>query len=53
MRRRGIPESALDTLLEFGREAHDHHGSVIAHFDKRSRRRLREHLGDGFRKLER
>ena len=29
MQQRGIPEAALDVLLEYGREAHDHHGAVI------------------------
>jgi hypothetical protein len=29
MQQRGIPEVALDVLLEYGREAHDHRGAVI------------------------
>jgi hypothetical protein len=53
MQQRGIPEAALDVLLEYGREAHDHRGAVIVLFDKRSRKRLRERVGTGFRKVER
>jgi hypothetical protein len=53
MQQRGIPESALDVLLEYGREAHDHRGAVIVLFDKRSRGHLRRRIGDRFRKVER
>ena len=53
MQQRGISEAALDVLLEYGREAHDHHGAVIVLFDKRSRRQLRRRIGDQFRKVER
>jgi hypothetical protein len=53
MQQRGIPEAALDVLLEYGREAHDHRGAVIVLFDKRSKQRLRRRIGDGFRKVER
>src|SRR5262245_17519984 len=53
MQQRGIPEAALDVLLEHGREAHDHHGAVIVLFDKRSRKALRRRIGDSFRKVER
>ena len=53
MQQRGIPEAALDVLLEYGHEAHDHRGAVIVLFDKRSRRDLRRRIGDGFRRVER
>ena len=54
MQQRGIPEAALDVLLGFGREAHDHRGCRIVHFDKRSRRYVARELGrDSFRKVER
>ena len=51
MQQRGIPFAALDMLLEYGREAHDHRGCRIVHFDKRSRRRAARELGT--RKLHR
>ena len=35
MQQRGIPESALDALLDFGRAAHDHRGAQIVFFEKR------------------
>ena len=54
MQQRGIPEAALDVLLGFGREAHDHRGCRIVLFDKRSRRDMARELGrDTFRKVER
>jgi hypothetical protein len=53
MQQRGIPPAALDVLLEFGREAHDHHGCRIVHFDKRSRRQAAKALGEAFRGVER
>ena len=39
MQQRGIPPAALDVLLEYGKEAHDHRGCRIVRFDKRSRKR--------------
>lgn len=45
MQQRGIPEAALELLLDFGREAHDHRGGRIVRFDKRSRRRIERVLG--------
>jgi hypothetical protein len=45
MQQRGIPFAALDMLLEYGREAHDHRGCRIVRFDKRSRRRAARELG--------
>lgn len=53
MQQRGIPPVALDVLLEWGREAHDHRGCRIVHFDKRSRQRAARVLGDAYRRLER
>lgn len=40
MQQRGIDTEALDTLLAFGREAHDHYGAVILYMDKAAQRRL-------------
>ena len=54
MQQRGIPEAALDVLLGYGRQAHDHHGCRIVLFDKRSRRDVARELGnETVRKLER
>ena len=40
MQQRGITQTALDCLLEYGREVHDHHGAVTVYFDKAARHRL-------------
>jgi len=40
MQQRAIRADALELLLEFGREAFDHHGAVVLYFDKAARRRL-------------
>src|SRR5262245_6404122 len=40
MQQRGISPAALACLLDYGREAHDHHGAVTVYFDKAARRRL-------------
>lgn len=54
MQQRGIPPAALDLLLDFGRETHDHRGCLIVRFDKRSRRLARRALGpERYRRLER
>ena len=54
MQQRGIPSAALDVLLEYAREAHDHRGCRILRFDKRSRRRAARELGsERFRRVER
>jgi hypothetical protein len=54
MQQRGIPPAALDVLLDYGREAHDHHGCRIVLFDKRSRKRAARELGErSFRAVER
>ena len=54
MQQRGIPRAALEILLDFGREAHDHRGCRVVLFDKRSRRHLANELGrDRIRSVER
>jgi hypothetical protein len=54
MQQRGIPPTALDLLLDYGREAHDHRGCRIVRFDKRSRRRVLGELGrERFLQVER
>ena len=54
MQQRGISPAALDVLLDYGREVHDHRGCRIVRFDKRSRRRAaRELRADLFRRIER
>ena len=54
MQQRGINEAMLDRLLEYGKVAHDHHGSEIVFFNKPARARLRRQVGlHEFRSLER
>jgi hypothetical protein len=53
MQQRGISLAALDVLLEYGKEAHDHRGYLIVRFDKRSRRRAARALGPLFPRFER
>jgi len=40
MQQRAIRPEVLEWLLQFGREAFDHHGGVVLYFDKAARRRL-------------
>ena len=40
MQQRGISTVALESLLRYGAEAHDHHGGTIVYFDKQARNRL-------------
>ena len=40
MRQRGILPDAIEVLLKYGREVHDHHGGVVCFLDKSARRRL-------------
>ena len=51
MQQRGIAPDALEQLLEFGREAHDHRGAVLVYFDKAARRRLAREAGEDARHL--
>lgn len=45
MQQRGITRPALESLLDYGSQAHDHHGATIVYFDKRSRSRLLRNSG--------
>ena len=40
MQQRGIAPSAVDCLLDFGREHHDHRGAVVVVLDRAATRRL-------------
>ena len=40
MQQRGIAPSAVDCLLEFGREHHDHRGAVVVMLDRATTRRV-------------
>ena len=40
MQQRGIPESVLPLLFEYGEEEYDHHGTMLLYFNKRARQRL-------------
>ena len=42
---RGIPPHAIDYLLDFGREHHDHHGAVILLLDRTATKRLARSAG--------
>ena len=55
MQQRGIPAAAVEVLLDFGAESHDHrNGCRIVRFDKRSRKRAARELGErSFRAVER
>ena len=44
MQQRGISESVLERLIEFGETQHDHRGAEILFFDKAARRRLAAQL---------
>lgn len=53
MQQRGIPQSALECLLEYGRLQYDHRGGAIVFLDKAARRRLaREQGGAPLRRLQ-
>ena len=45
LQQRGISPAALDRLLAYGSEIHDHHGAVTVFFDKAARRRLERDAG--------
>jgi hypothetical protein len=44
MQQRGIPLSALECLLDYGRFQYDHRGAAIVFLDKAARRRLARDL---------
>lgn len=44
MQQRGIPQTALERLLEYGRLQYDHRGGAIVFLDKAARRRLARDL---------
>jgi len=44
MQQRGIPHSALECLLDYGRIQYDHRGAAIVFLDKAARRRLARDL---------
>jgi hypothetical protein len=52
MQQRGISSAALDCLLEYGSEAHDHDGAVTVFFDKAARRRLARADSDKRKELD-
>ena len=45
MQQRGIARSTLESLLDYGSQAHDHHGATILYFDKKARSRLLKDSG--------
>jgi hypothetical protein len=53
MQQRGIPESVVNVLIEYGSRRYDHQGAQILFFDHRAKRRYCESKGsDGMRKIE-
>jgi hypothetical protein len=51
MQQRGIPDGAVDLLLDYGRETRAGKGRRIVSFDKRSRRRMFRDLGQAALRL--
>lgn len=50
---RGISESVLDCLLEFGKVSHDNRGGEVLYFDKRAKQRCLTVMGkDLYRRLD-
>lgn len=50
---RGIPESVLECLMEFGKISHDNRGGEVLSFDKRAKQRCLTVMGkEMFRKLD-
>lgn len=50
---RGIPESVLDCLLEFGKASHDNRGAEVLYFDKRAKQRCLAAMGEEtYRRLD-
>lgn len=45
MQQRAIPREAIETVLDYGREVHDHHGGVVCFLDKAAIRRAERDLG--------
>lgn len=44
----------MDSLLDYGRGSHDHHGATIVYFDHQARNILRRRSGaTAFREIER
>ncbi len=53
IQQRGIPEAVVENLLDFGREAYDHHGSLIVYFDRRARAELKRVCGEAtYKRIE-
>lgn len=42
---RGIPESVLECLMQFGKTSHDNRGGEVLYFDKRARKRCMAAMG--------
>lgn len=53
LQQRGIPQAALENLLDFGSEVHDHRGCRIVYFDRHARAQLRAACGKNtYKRLE-
>lgn len=52
LRQRGIPETILPLLFDFGEEEYDHHGTRTLYFNKKARERIAKVLPhDQFKRL--
>ena len=53
LQQRGIPPVVVESLLDFGRQAHDHRGGTILFFDHKARTKLRRQIAsDSYKRLE-
>lgn len=53
MQQRGVTKVALESLLDYGATAHDHHGAQIVYFDKKAKSRILKASGrQQYRALE-
>lgn len=50
LQQRGISESVVEKLFEFGMEIHDHRGCLVVYFNRRARENLRRAYGKDFYK---
>jgi hypothetical protein len=51
LQQRGIPVYVVESLLDFGRETHDHRGGTKIFFDHRARSSLRKAAGDLYKAM--
>lgn len=53
LQQRGIPPVVVESLLDFGCQAHDHRGGTILFFDHKARTKLRRQIAsDSYKRIE-